>query len=171
MSRNLPNPNPKLLSRKELAEVRRHMAVGGRRLVLTNGCFDLLHAGHVRYLRAARGLGDALAVGLNSDASTRRLKGPDRPINNQLDRAEVLAALEGVDFVTIFDEDTATELVSEVRPDVYVKGGDYAADPDDPTFPPEGRIVTGYGGEVRTLEFVPGHSTTSLIERMHRPDR
>ena len=171
MSRNQPNPNPKLLSRKELAEVRRHMAADGRRLVLTNGCFDLLHVGHVRYLGAARDLGDALAVAVNSDASTRRLKGPGRPITDQEDRAEVLAALEAVDFVTIFDEDTAAELVSEVRPDIYVKGGDYAADPGDPRFPPEGRIVAGYGGEVRTIEFIPGRSTTSLIERMERTER
>ena len=142
------------------------MREAGRRLVLTNGCFDLLHAGHVRYLHAARQLGDALAVGLNSDDSVRRLKGPGRPINGEEDRAEVLAALESVDFVTVFDDDTAAELVRQIRPQVYVKGGDYSADPASPQFPPEGQLVREYGGEVTILDYLPGRSSTELLRRM-----
>ncbi|HLJ68586.1 MAG TPA: D-glycero-beta-D-manno-heptose 1-phosphate adenylyltransferase [Chloroflexota bacterium] len=137
----------------------------GDRLVLTNGCFDILHVGHVRYLRAAREMGDALAVGLNDDESVRRLKGPRRPVNTAADRAEVLGALETVDYIVLFGEDTASELVRAVRPDVYVKGGDYSADPASPWFPPEGAIVEAYGGNVRTVPYVPGYSTTKLLRR------
>lgn len=155
----------KILPRKELARVREELAAAGRNLVLTNGCFDLLHVGHVRYLAAARRLGDALAVGLNSDESVRRLKGWGRPLVPEDDRAEVLAALESVDYVTIFGEDTAGELVREVRPAMYVKGGDYTNDPASPRFPPEGRIVTGYGGTVAVIDYVPGRSTTELLRR------
>lgn len=139
----------------------------GKRLVLTNGCFDLLHVGHVRYLQAARRLGDALVVGVNDDNSVRRLKGPERPVTNEADRAEILAALESVDFVSIFDEDTASELVAAVRPDVYVKGGDYSADPAATSFPIEGRTVRAYGGEVRILPFVPGRSSTDILTRLN----
>ena len=138
----------------------------GQRLVLTNGCFDLLHVGHVRYLHQARQLGDALAVGLNSDASARRLKGPGRPLTPQADRAEVLAALACVDYVTIFDEDTAAELVAEVRPSIYVKGGDYSPDPSDRNFPPEGHVARSYGGSIAIVERIPGRSTTDLLCRM-----
>jgi len=138
----------------------------GLRLVLTNGCFDILHVGHVRYLEQARSLGDALAVGLNSDASTRRLKGPGRPVNSEGDRAEILAALATVDYVTIFDEDTAAELVEAIRPAIYVKGGDYPADADAAGFPPEGRLVLAYGGSVEILPYLDGHSTTGLIKRV-----
>jgi rfaE bifunctional protein nucleotidyltransferase chain/domain len=145
------------------------MAGRGERLVLTNGCFDLVHAGHVRYLRQARALGDALAVGLNSDRSVRRLKGAGRPVATEEDRAEVLVALECVDFVTVFDEDTADELVAEVKPDVYVKGGDYSADPESPLFPAEGHLVQSYGGAVRVVEYLPGRSTTELLERARSP--
>jgi rfaE bifunctional protein nucleotidyltransferase chain/domain len=136
------------------------------RLVLTNGCFDLLHVGHVRYLRQARALGDALAVGLNSDRSARRLKGPSRPVVNEDERAEMLSALESVDYVVIFDEDTAEGLVDEIRPAVYVKGGDYSTDPADARFPPEGHVVSAYGGSVHVVPYVPGRSTTELIERL-----
>jgi rfaE bifunctional protein nucleotidyltransferase chain/domain len=142
------------------------MRADGRRLALTNGCFDLLHVGHVRYLEEARALGDALAVGLNGDASVRRLKGTGRPLNSAGDRAAILSALSSVDFVVIFDEDTAAELVSEVHPMVYVKGGDYSSDPEDPRFPPEGEIVLAYGGEVASVDFVAGHSTTAVIESL-----
>ncbi len=137
--------------------------------MLTNGCYDLLHVGHVRYLDQARQLADVLAVGVNSDDSVRRLKGAGRPVTGEDDRAEILAALETVDFVTIFDEDTATELVAAVQPDVYVKGGDYSPDPDAPGFPVEARTVLGYGGEVRIIPFVPGRSTTGILRRMERP--
>ncbi|GAC1405741.1 MAG: hypothetical protein NVSMB52_19500 [Chloroflexota bacterium] len=141
------------------------MAAGGR-LVFTNGCFDILHAGHVRYLRVARSLGEALAVGINSDRSVRRLKGAGRPIVHQEDRAEVVAALRAVDYVVIFDDDTASEVIREVRPALYVKGGDYCSDPDSVEFPPEARIVQSYGGQIRMIDFVPGHSTTDLIAKM-----
>jgi rfaE bifunctional protein nucleotidyltransferase chain/domain len=142
------------------------MRADGRRLVFTNGCFDLLHVGHIRYLAAARDLGDALAVGLNDDPSVRRLKGPDRPLTPAAERVEILGALACVDYVVLFTEDTATTLVSEIQPAVYVKGGDYSADPSDPRFPPEGRVVQAYGGDVVTVEYVPGHSTTALIESL-----
>jgi rfaE bifunctional protein nucleotidyltransferase chain/domain len=146
------------------------MRAGGRRLVLTNGCFDLLHAGHLRYLEEARNLGDALAVGINSDASVRRLKGPNRPLNSELDRAEVLAGLQAVDFVVVFAEETAAELVEQIQPAIYVKGGDYSADPTDPAFPVEGAIVLRYGGAVHVAAYRSGHSTTSLLHRMRNAE-
>ena len=133
----------------------------GQRMVFTNGCFDLLHVGHVRYLGAARALGDCLVVGLNSDASVRRLKGAARPVNEEADRAEVLDALRAVDYVTIFDEPTAAELIEILRPDVYVKGGDYTMD----TLP-EAKIVKGYGGRVELIDLVPDRSTTRVIEKL-----
>jgi len=135
-------------------------------LVLTNGCFDLLHVGHVRSLTDARRLGSALAVGLNSDSSVRRIKGEGRPVTHQEERAEILAALEAVDYVTIFDEDTASQLVAELRPDIYVKGGDYSADPGSPTFPIEGRVVLSYGGRVEVIRYEAGRSTTALLARL-----
>jgi glycerol-3-phosphate cytidylyltransferase len=136
------------------------LRTGGGRLVLTNGCFDLLHVGHVRYLQAARRLGDFLAVGINSDASVRQLKGPTRPLVPATQRAEIVAALGCVDAVVIFDTATAEPLVQALRPDVYVKGDDYA----EATLP-EARLVRAYGGTVALLPTVPGASTTALIER------
>lgn len=147
------------------------MQAEGRRLVLTNGCFDLLHAGHVRYLGQARELGDALVVALNDDASVRRLKGEGRPLNTAEDRAEVLSALEDVDYVTVFDEDDAMAVVKAVRPAVYVKGGDYDSDPESSSFPPEGKAVRAYGGQVVILPYVEGRSTTGLLERVRRKPR
>ncbi|HZU12838.1 MAG TPA: adenylyltransferase/cytidyltransferase family protein [Chloroflexota bacterium] len=138
----------------------------GKRLVLTNGCFDLLHVGHVRYLQAARAMGDALAVALNSDASVRLLKGPGRPVTPEGERAEVLAALCAVDFVTIFDDERATNVVAQVRPDIYVKGGDYSADPTSPDFPVEARTALEYGAEVRIVPYIPGRSTSELLRRL-----
>ncbi len=140
-----------------------------QRLVLTNGCFDLLHVGHVRYLQAARALGDALAVGLNSDASVQRLKGPTRPYTPEAERAEILVALECIDFLTIFTEDTAELLVDELRPAVYAKGGDYSCDPDSAFYPPEGHIVEKYGGHLAIIPHVPGRSTSALIDRARNP--
>ena len=145
-------------------DVERFFAIlraGGQRIVFTNGCFDILHTGHVRYLKAARSLGDCLAVGLNSDVSVRRLKGPERPVNVEADRAEVLDALFAVDYVTIFDEPTAEDLIARIRPDVYVKGGDYTLD----TLP-EAKIVQQYGGRVAFVDLVPGRSTTKVIEKL-----
>jgi D-beta-D-heptose 7-phosphate kinase/D-beta-D-heptose 1-phosphate adenosyltransferase len=129
----------------------------GKRIVFTNGCFDILHRGHVDYLRKAKSLGDILVLGLNSDSSVKRLKGESRPINNEEDRAFVLAALDSVDYVVIFDEDTPKELLSHIKPDLLVKGGDYT---------PETVIGKEYAKEVAIIDFVDGYSTTRTIERM-----
>jgi rfaE bifunctional protein nucleotidyltransferase chain/domain len=138
----------------------------GRRLVLTNGTFDVLHVGHVRYLEAARAMGDILVVGINSDASVRGYKGPGRPVVPQVERAEIVAALRCVDYATIFDEPTAKALVEALQPEVYVKGGDY-----DGTKPlPEAEVVRRYGGEVRIVPYVAGKSATGLIDRMRAAD-
>ncbi len=134
---------------------------GGKKIVFTNGCFDIIHAGHVRYLSKARSFGDCLAVGLNSDASVKRLKGKSRPVNSQLDRAEVLDALAAVDYVIIFDEDTAEDLIAKVKPAVYVKGGDYTLDNL-----PEAKIVQSYGGRVEFVKLVEGRSTTNIIKKI-----
>lgn len=153
----------RIVSAGELARLRDAMDKEGRRLVFTNGCFDLLHAGHVRYLRQARKLGDALAVGLNSDRSVRELKGEGRPLNTQDDRAEVLAALGCVDFVVVFEDKRATGLLRTVRPHVYAKGGDYtpsSLDADERT------ALAEAGAEIEILPLVPGRSTTSVLERM-----
>jgi rfaE bifunctional protein nucleotidyltransferase chain/domain len=136
------------------------------RLVFTNGCFDLLHRGHVEYLARARELGDALVVGLNSDASVRRLKGPERPINSEIDRAIVLAALEVVDGVVIFGEDTPIELIRTLLPDVLVKGGDYTE--AGIVGAPEVRAA---GGEVVIAPLVPGRSTTALVQKLSSEQR
>jgi D-beta-D-heptose 7-phosphate kinase/D-beta-D-heptose 1-phosphate adenosyltransferase len=133
----------------------------GRRIVFTNGCFDILHRGHITYLSQAKSLGDVLVVGVNSDAGIRRLKGPSRPINGQDDRVQVLAALSCVDHIILFDEETPCALVDAVRPDVFVKGGDYTRDRL-----PEAAIVERHGGEVRILPFVAERSTTDIIERI-----
>ncbi len=154
----------KILSLKDLVRHSEEMQKAGRRLVLTNGCFDVLHAGHVRYLGEARGLGDALVVGVNSDSSARRLKGPGRPINSEADRAEVVSSLAAVDFVVIFPEDTAVRLVEDVRPSVYVKGGDYSSDPDSERFPPEGDAARRCGAEIRVLPYLPDRSSSAIIQ-------
>lgn len=136
-----------------------------KKIVFTNGVFDLLHIGHVRYLQEARSLGDALVIGVNADASVRRLKGPTRPIQNENDRAEILAALACVDFTVIFTEDTPANLIEKVRPDVLVKGGDWKIDQIvGSTF------VMSYGGTVMSLQFVDGKSTTKIIEKSQLPE-
>lgn len=150
-----------LIARDDVEKFFAILRYGGQRIVFTNGCFDILHTGHVRYLKAARSLGDCLAVGLNSDVSVRRLKGPERPVNAEADRAEVLDALFAVDYVTIFDEPTAEDLIARIRPDVYVKGGDYTLDSL-----PEAKIVQQYGGRVAFVDLVPGRSTTKVIEKL-----
>ena len=132
-----------------------------KKVVFTNGCFDILHAGHVRYLNAAKALGDVLIVGLNSDESVRRLKGEGRPVNPAADRAEVLAALRAVDHVVVFGEATAEELVRQLKPDIYVKGGDYSLE----TLP-EAKIVGSYGGKTVLIPMVEGRSTTNVIRRL-----
>jgi len=137
----------------------------GEKLVLTNGCFDLLHLGHVRYLEAARSLGDALVVAINGDDSVRALKGEGRPLNRERERAEVVAALECVDHVVIFSEVRVTRLLEQVRPAIYVKGGDYTADTLDPE---ERAALEKTGAQIRILPFEPGYSTSGLIERLKK---
>jgi D-beta-D-heptose 7-phosphate kinase/D-beta-D-heptose 1-phosphate adenosyltransferase len=132
-----------------------------RRIVFTNGCFDVLHRGHVSYLQQARKLGDVLVVALNSDGSVARLKGPGRPVNSVEDRAAVLGALGCVDYVTVFDDDTPQRLLELVRPDLYVKGGDYT-----PEMLPETPVVERLGGQVRILDYVEDRSTTALLDRI-----
>lgn len=153
----------KILRWEDLAAWRESLRTLGQRLVATNGCFDLLHAGHVAYLEAARDQGDVLLVGLNSDSSVRRLKGPDRPVNNQDDRARVLAALQCVGAVCVFDDLRATRLLELARPDIYVKGGDLTLE----TLPVEERraVETG-GGRVLIMPHLPGRSTSSLLSRL-----
>ncbi|MFQ6059075.1 MAG: D-glycero-beta-D-manno-heptose 1-phosphate adenylyltransferase [Anaerolineae bacterium] len=150
---------PKILSLEELLVIRQRLRAEGETVVFTNGHFDLLHVGHVRYLQQARALGDVLVVGLNSDASTRALKGPGRPLVPQEERAELLAALEAVDYIVLFDELTAERLVAALQPEVYAKGGDWALEDL-----PEAKVVAKYGGRVEILPQVPGRSTQALIE-------
>ena len=146
---------------KILARHEAHRLAGRGGLVFTNGCFDILHPGHVDYLQRARDLGERLVVGLNSDASVRRLKGPTRPVNDEASRAVVLAALACVDHVVIFEEDTPDELIKAVAPDVLVKGGDWSVDRI------VGRdLVEARGGRVLSIPLLPGHSTTSIIDRI-----
>jgi rfaE bifunctional protein nucleotidyltransferase chain/domain len=152
----------KLQTLEELAAVRAAFDAQGRRLVFTNGCFDLLHVGHVRYLQEARALGDALLVAVNGDESVRALKGPTRPINNEQDRAEVLAALACVDFVTIFHTPRVTDVIRAIRPHIYAKGGDYTVDSLDPG---ERAALEEAGTEIRILPLVPGKSTTATIAK------
>lgn len=135
----------------------------GETVVFTNGCFDILHAGHVRYLEKARSFGDCLVLGLNTDASVRGNKGPSRPINGELDRAEVVGALKAVDYVVLFGEKTAETIIAKVRPDVYVKGGDYTLE----TLP-EAKIVQSYGGRVEFVQMVAGRSTTNVIKKIEQ---
>ena len=151
----------KIVSTEELRAERARLRADGRRLVFTNGCFDVLHVGHVRYLTRARTLGDALVVAINSDRTVRELKGPGRPVMNETERAEMLAALRAVDYVTIFDDLSPRSLIAAVLPDVLVKGGDYALDEI------HGREeVEAAGGRVVALPFVEGASTTGIIERI-----
>ena len=151
------NFREKLISWGDLAAWRAGIAARGKRLVVTNGCFDILHLGHVTYLEAARNLGDMLLVGLSGDSSVQQLKGPNRPVNNEQDRALVLAALESVDGVCIFAEKTASRFLSLAQPTIYVKGGDYTLE----TLNQEERgIVEQAGGKIVLIPFVPGKSTT-----------
>ena len=157
--------NQKIVEAERLRGIADEMRGRGERLVLTNGCFDLLHVGHVRYLAAARGLGDALAVAINGDQSVRALKGEGRPLNREADRAEVLAALECVNYVVIFAEVRATQLLEKVRPAIYVKGGDYTRETLDPE---ERSALERVGAEIRILPFEKGYSTSGLVESVKR---
>jgi D-beta-D-heptose 7-phosphate kinase/D-beta-D-heptose 1-phosphate adenosyltransferase len=156
----------KILTLREAVGARARLRAGGRRLVFTNGVFDLLHVGHVRYLREARSLGDALMVAINSDRAVRELKGANRPVMTESERAEVLAALEAVSLVTVFDELSPRKLIAELLPDVLVKGGDYSIDEI------HGREeVERAGGRVLSLPFVEGASTTDIIKRINDVNR
>lgn len=150
-----------LINRKDAATFCAELKRLGKQIVFTNGCFDIIHAGHVRYLTTAKNFGDVLIVGLNTDESVRRLKGIDRPINNQDDRAEVLLGLKAVDHVIFFGEATAENLIAEVKPNVYVKGGDYTLD----TLP-EAQIVQSFGGRVELVNLVAGRSTTNIVAKI-----
>jgi len=150
-----------VITREALSEERVQLRREGKRVVFTNGCFDLLHPGHVRYLREARSLGDVLVVALNSDASVRALKGEGRPILNQDERAVVMAALEVVDYVTVFEEETPRELIASLLPDVLVKGGDWAIEAI------VGREeVEAAGGRVLSLPYLEGASTSEIVQRI-----
>ncbi len=158
-------PGSKILTLDELLKLRASWAHAGKKVVWTNGCFDLLHAGHVRSFQDARALGDILIVGINSDAGVRALKGPLRPVVCEEDRAETVAALEAVDYVTIFAESDPVAILSKLRPDIHCKGEDYA---DGKRPVPERPIVEGYGGRIEFLPLREGRSTSGLIERICR---
>ena len=149
-----------LIDRMKISEIVTGLKAKGKKIVFTNGCFDILHVGHVRYLKEAKALGDILILGLNSDSSVKSLKGSNRPINNESDRAEVLNALKAIDYVVIFDEKTAENIVGEVKPDIYAKGGDYSID----TLP-EAKIVAEHGGKTVLLQLVDGKSSTNIINK------
>ncbi len=153
----------KILEPERLLSWREDLRRSGRKLVVTNGCFDILHAGHVTYLQSARALGDVLLVGVNGDAGVRALKGPGRPLNSENDRAFVLAALACIDATSIFPDVRATRFLSAVQPDIYVKGGDYTIETLDQD---ERRAVESAHGRIVIIPFLPGKSTTGLIERM-----
>lgn len=145
---------------KELLNIVEELKKQGKILVTTNGCFDILHAGHVRYLKKAKELGDILIIGLNSDNSVKSIKGPTRPINNENDRAEVLSSLEAVDFVVMFEEDTPANLLAQIKADIHVKGGDYTVESL-----PESEIIHAYGGRIEFIPLVEGRSTTNIIQK------
>jgi len=159
------NSSKKIIPLSELPTWRTALRTSGRNLVVTNGCFDLLHAGHVSYLETARSEGDVLLVGLNGDESVRQRKGPSRPVNPQADRARVLAALACVDAVCIFPEKSAARFLALAQPDIYVKGGDYTLETLNQE---ERRNVESAGGRIVLIPFVPGHSTSSLLEKILR---
>lgn len=156
-------PGGKVKTAAELGAIRAELGEAGKSLVFTNGCFDILHVGHVRYLQQARALGDALVVAVNGDASVRALKGPTRPINTECDRAEVLAALVCVDYVVIFHSERVTDILREIRPQIYAKGGDYTVATLDPG---ERSALAEVGAKIEILALVPGKSTTATLERV-----
>jgi D-glycero-beta-D-manno-heptose 1-phosphate adenylyltransferase len=155
--------NSKILTLDQLAAESGRLRSESQRVVATNGCFDILHVGHVRYLTAARKLGDVLVVGLNGDDSVRQLKGEGRPVNREQDRAEVLAALESVDYVTIFPENRATNFLRAAAAAVYTKGGDYTADTLDPG---ERAVLDEFGSRIEIIPFEKGYSTSELLTRI-----
>jgi rfaE bifunctional protein nucleotidyltransferase chain/domain len=154
----------KFLSISQAAEMSQAMRARQERLVFTNGCFGLLHVGHVRYLEQARSLGDALIVAINGDDSVRHLKGPDRPLNSEADRALVVAALEAVTYVVIFPEMRASSIIRTITPQIYVKGGDYSLETLDPE---ERHAIDKVGATVTLLPLIAGYSTTTLVRKVH----
>ncbi len=155
----------KLRTWREITALRQELAHERKKVVFTNGCFDILHRGHVQYLESARELGDVLILGLNNDNSIKRLKGVNRPINSEIDRAIVLSALSVVDHVVIFTNDTPYTLINVLKPDILVKGGDWKSEEIIGS-----DIVLAYGGEVIILKYYPGYSTTEIIEKLERRD-
>ncbi len=149
------------LTREEAKKKIEELKINDKKVVFTNGCFDILHVGHMRYLEEAKEFGDYLIVGVNSDESVKRLKGPTRPINNQEDRAELLTGLKSVDYTVIFTEDTPVELIGELKPSIHVKGGDYKKDDL-----PETKVVESYGGTVEIVSLVEGKSTTNVVKKI-----
>jgi rfaE bifunctional protein nucleotidyltransferase chain/domain len=159
------NFRDKIITWDKLPEWRAAMRAGGKKLVVTNGCFDLLHLGHVTYLESARNLGDALLIGVNSDNAVKDLKGPNRPVTPEGDRSAVLSALQSVDGVCIFSDRTATKFLERAAPDIYVKGGDYTLDTLNQD---ERRTVEKAGGRIVIIPFVPGRSTSGILEKIMR---
>jgi len=159
------NFRDKIIEWDQLPEWRAAFRATCKKLVVTNGCFDILHLGHVSYLESARNFGDALLVGVNGDAATRQLKGAGRPVNSESDRAAVLAALQSVDGICIFTDKTATKFLAAAQPHIYVKGGDYTLDTLNQD---ERRAVEAAGGIIKIIPFVPGKSTTALLEKISR---
>jgi D-beta-D-heptose 7-phosphate kinase/D-beta-D-heptose 1-phosphate adenosyltransferase len=155
----------KIISWDGLSTWRKNIRASGKKLVVTNGCFDILHLGHVTYLETARNFGDALLVGVNSDEATRQLKGAGRPVNSENNRAAVLAALQSVNGICIFTDKTATKFLAAAQPDIYVKGGDYTLETLNQD---ERRAVEAAGGKIILVPFVPGKSTTTLLEKISR---
>lgn len=153
----------RVLERKEAQELIDKLKKEGKKIVFTNGCFDILHVGHMRYLEEAKSFGDYLFVGVNSDESVRRLKGPTRPINNEQDRAELLAGLKSVDYTVVFTEDTPVELIEELKPSIHIKGGDYKKEDL-----PETKVVESYGGEVYIVSLIEGKSTTNVVKKIQK---
>lgn len=151
-----------IITDKDLNGVIKELRENKKTIVATNGCFDILHVGHVRYLKKAKALGDVLIVAVNSDKSTRELKGPSRPINSQNDRMEILSSLTCVDYVILFDKISPVDLLLEIKPDIYAKGGDYTIESL-----PEAKAILSYGGKVELIDFVDGKSTTNLINKIN----
>lgn len=151
----------KVVDRKNITDLVNDLRKNGKTVVTTNGCFDILHVGHVRYLQKTKTFADYSIVMLNSDKSVRSIKGPSRPINNENDRAEILCALSCVDYVVLFDEDSPESLIAEIKPDVHTKGADYTVE----TLP-EAKVILENGGRIEFIRFVEGKSTTAVIEKM-----
>ena len=151
----------KLIEKENLNNIIKKLKSENKKIVFTNGCFDILHAGHVRYLKESKKFGDILIVGLNSDISVKKIKGESRPINPEMDRAEVLAGLEAVNYIVLFDETSPVKLLEEIKPDIYTKGADYTVE----TLP-EAKTVLSYGGKIEFIKFLEGRSTTKIIDKI-----